>query len=154
MMRGATIAALAAMLCGCLTMDSADQRRPSDISEEVGRSERGAIETSNLARLAALEHGVNEFVQAEGRIPKTLDELIPKYLAEIPEAAGLRGHRDSARVKSYPATVIVDGQINGAAIQDSGGWGYAHNDMQVIVFVNCTHKNLAGQLWYQARGAF
>lgn len=146
-------AAAAALACGCLSGEPRARRGQPDISEVVTRSERGAIETSNLARLAALERSLNDFVVGEGRIPKTLDELVPKYLAEIPEVGGLRGHKDSALVRYYPSSVISDGIINGSLLKDSGGWGYAFNDSQLIVFVNCTHKSMAGQLWYQARGA-
>jgi len=50
--------------------------------------------------------------------------------------------------------VIIDGQINGSELVDAGGWGYAFNESQVIVFLNCTHKSGSGQLWYQMRGTY
>jgi hypothetical protein len=112
-----------------------------------------AYESSTLVALAALERSINDFVQARRRIPRTLNELVPDYLAEIPTIElGIKGYKPTADVAYYPAETIVDGRINGAALDDTGGWGYAFNDRQVIIFVDCARKRMNGTLWYEARG--
>lgn len=155
-------AALAASLAwaGCSTGTGGLNLEPGpattrEMTDEVRRSERMTLESLTLSRLSAIERSLNDFIRAERRIPKRLDELVPKYLAEIPEAeTGVRGHKDSGGVRYYPASIIVDGQINGTKLKDTGGWGYVYNDRQVIVFVDCIHKMMDGKFWYQARGVY
>ncbi|MBI5594480.1 MAG: hypothetical protein HY928_00170 [Elusimicrobia bacterium] len=134
---------------------SKDERFTKGMSDEVALSSRRTLESHTLSRLAALERSLNDYIQAKGRIPAKLTDLVPEYLAEIPDAeVGLASHRDTSEVRYYPASVITGGGINGAAIDDSGGWGYAYNDRQVIVFVNCTHQRMDGSLWYKSRGVY
>ena len=38
--------------------------------------------------LEALKQAIQKFNTAEGHFPKTLDELVPKYLDKIPDAPG------------------------------------------------------------------
>ena len=146
--------ALAAVLSGCATFNSKDPVTRK-VTSEVALSEQRTTESLTLSNLAALERSLNDFIQAKGRIPASLTELIPDYIAEIPEVKlGISDHGDTKRVHVYPPTVILEEQINGAALDDSGGWGYAFNDKQVIIFVDCTHKRIDGSLWYRARGVF
>lgn len=152
-MRPAKVAALAALLgaSGC-SFGVRSDRVAKEVTTDVERSERMALESHTRSRLAAIERSLNDYIQAEGRIPSKLGALVPKYLAEIPEVElGIAAHRETGSVKLYPAELIVDGQINGAALSDTGGWGYVHNERRVIVFVDCTHKTMRGKLWYQSR---
>ncbi|MFC1679302.1 hypothetical protein ACFL2T_03745 [Elusimicrobiota bacterium] len=153
--KGLLILALGACVAGCGGMFGRD-RLGADMSDDVAMSVRRSVESNTLSRLAALERSLNDFIQAKGRIPVRLNELIPKYLAEIPEVElGLRReHKDRNDVAYYPVAVISDGQINGALIEDTGGWGYVFNESQVIVFVDCTHKRMDGSYWYKTRGVF
>lgn len=145
---------IAAGAAACSFMPK-EERFTQGMSDEVALSSKRTLESHTLSRLAAIERSLNDYIQAKGRIPAKLNELVPEYLAEIPDAeVGFKSHRDSSEVHYYPAAVIAGGGINGAAIDDSGGWGYAHNDRQVIVFVNCTHKRMDGSLWYKARGVY
>ena len=147
--------AACALLAGCVTFSSSRDPVSRQVSNEVALSDSRAHESLTLSNLAALERSLNDYIQAKKRIPAKLTELIPDYLAEIPETSlGLREHGDSKEVRYYPGSVILEGQINGALLDDKGGWGYAFNDTQVIVFVDCTHKRLDGSLWYRARGVF
>jgi hypothetical protein len=124
-------------------------------TDEIAASERRSLESHTLSRLAALERSLNDFVQREGRVPASLDELVPKYLAGIPEVElGSRRHNESNQVTYYPAEAIVDGQVNGALLKDTGGWGFVSNGRQVILFVDCVHKMMDGSFWYQARGVY
>ncbi|MFH1726358.1 MAG: hypothetical protein ABII00_17240 [Elusimicrobiota bacterium] len=153
-MRRAFCVFIGASLIGCAVATRED-RITRDMSDEVARSERGAFESHTRARLAALERSLNDFIRAEGRIPASLDELVPQYLAEIPEVElGVAGHKDTSAVVYYDQDVISDGQVNGALLRDSGGWGYVFSDRQVVVFIDCTHKRMDGEFWYKARGVY
>ena len=153
-MKRSILVALAAALAAC-AFASREERFPKGMSDDVARSVRRSAESQTLSRMASLERSLNDFIQAKGRIPAKLTELVPEYLAQIPDVElGMKEHKDSADVQYYPAAVIVGGGINGAALSDSGGWGYAHNDRQVIVFVDCTHARMDGSLWYKTRGVF
>jgi len=157
--RAAALAA-AALLSGCswslMRGEGGRAAVPArDANDEIRRSERSASESHTISRLSAIERSINDFIQAEHRIPNSLDDLIPKYIAEIPEAElGVRSHKDSNIVRYYPREIIVGGQVNGSRLKDTGGWGYVHNDRQVIIFVDCIHKMMDGKFWYQARGVY
>lgn len=154
-LRKGMLFAAAAALAGCMG-GLRGETGGKDISEEVAQSVRRASESHTLSRLAALERSLNDYIQAKGNIPPKLNVLVPDYIAEIPEAElGLpRDHIDKNVISYYPAGIISDGQINGALIKDTGGWGYVFNDRQVIVFIDCVHKRMDGSPWYQARGVF
>lgn len=145
---------LAALSSAC-TMGFRDDRFPKGMSDEVSRSVRRSAESHSLSRLAALERSLNDYIQATGKVPAKLDTLVPEFLAEIPDVElGFKEHKDRSDVHYYPASVIVGGGINGAALGDSGSWGYAYNDKRVILFIDCTHQRMDGSLWYKARGVF
>lgn len=144
----------AAALAGCATMQDRDPAS-RQVSSEIERSERMASESRTLSSLAALERSLNDFIKATGRIPLKLEQMVPEYLAEIPETnLGVPKHKDSSAVRVYGGDLIVNGQVDGSRLRDTGGWGYVFNERQVIVFIDCTHKNMRGNLWYQARGVF
>lgn len=138
--------------CGALML-----RDPvsTGVASEVAQSERMTLESRTRSSLAALERSVNDYIQAKGEVPQRLESLVPEYLAEIPEVVtGVRGHKDTSAVRYYSEEVISDGRINGALIEDSGGWGYVHSAEQVILFVDCTHKSMDGTLWFRVRGVY
>lgn len=143
----------AALLAGCLTMEREDATR--DLDEKSGEVEAAVKESRTLTGLATIEAALADFYKTERRIPRKLDELVPKYLASVPAVEiGVRGHRDTETVRSYSGEVIRDGQIDGSRIDDTGKWGFAQNERQVIIFVDCTHQNSKGVPWYQVRGVF
>jgi hypothetical protein len=144
------LAALVAF-SGCMggTRGDASSR---EVDENVRQLEISAGEGRTRSGLAKLEESIAGYVQAEKRIPQTVEELIPKYLAEMPTVEiFVRGHHDSDRTKIYPASVLRDGQIDGTKLKDTGRWGYVFNDRQVVVFVDCTHKSRRGRAWYLER---
>ncbi|MBI3300388.1 MAG: hypothetical protein HYZ75_19655 [Elusimicrobia bacterium] len=153
-MRPTLILVTAALLSSCAFMAS-EERFPKGMSDEVVRSTRRTAESHTLSRMAALERSLNDYIQAKGKIPDKLTELVPEYIGEIPEAElGIKEHKDTEETRYYPPSVIVGGGINGSALGDSGGWGYAFNERQVIVFVDCTHQRMDGSLWYKTRGVY
>lgn len=142
-------AACFAVLVGCGNLMSRD-RVSRDVAAEVARSDRLSDESLTLSRLTALERSLSDYIRAKGKVPSRLDVLIPEYLADIPEAVlGVKGHKDTNEVHYYSPDVISGGVINGAAIKDRGGWGYAFNGQRVIIFADCTHTAVSGRAWYQ-----
>lgn len=141
---------VAVVAAGCAgSQTSRDDRIVSDIDRTVTEAEARAQESRTRSSLAHLEQSLAAYVKAENRIPENLDVLVPRYLAEIPPVElSVRGHSDNARVKIYSGTILRDGQIDGSQLKDTGQWGYAHNDRQVVVFVDCTHPSPQGQPWY------
>ena len=153
-MKNAVVVVLAVVLSGCTTQ-MFNMKIDTNQSAEVAASERRALESQTLVSLAALERSINDYVRSRRQIPKKLNELVSDFLAEIPTVElGIKGYKPTAKVAYYPSSIIVDKQINGAALDDTGGWGYTFNDRQVIVFIDCTRKRMDGSLWYQARGVY
>ena len=146
------IAAVAAA-AGCAgSANTREDRISSDVEQNVREVEARAQESRTLSSLAKIEESLATYVKMEKQIPDTLDLLVPKYLAEIPPVElGVRGHRDSALVRLYPAGALRDGQIDGSQLKDTGHWGYVHNDRQVVVFIDCTHLSPQGKPWYLQR---
>ncbi|MBI5200812.1 MAG: hypothetical protein HY925_04415 [Elusimicrobia bacterium] len=151
-MKGASLALLAALFAGCSFLSFRDSAK-DDLDADIEKSERSERESRTVTALSLLERSVNDYYQHEGKIPDKLDKLVPKYLAEIPQAdTGIRGHGASSSVRYYPSTVIRDGVVDGTRLKDSGAWGYAFNDRRVIVFVDCTHPNSKQKPWYRQPG--
>lgn len=146
---------LMAVLCaGCKGMGGRDEIS-RQVDADVRDSDGMIRESRTLSGLAKIEESLDAYVKHENRIPTKLEQLIPKYLAEIPTVElGLPNHNDTNVVKVYPTDVLRDGQVTGARISDTGKWGYVFNDRQVVVFVDCTHKSSRGRPWFQERGVY
>jgi hypothetical protein len=126
-----------------------------EVDERVRQLDTEAGENRTLAALAKMEESLNNYIQNEKKIPGTIEEMIPKYLAEMPTVEiNVRGHHDNDKVKVYPATILRDGAVDGTKLKDTGYWGYVFNDRQVVVFVDCTHKSRRGRAWYLERGVY
>lgn len=133
--------------------------RDAEISNEVAasvrQSETLARESRTLSGLAKIEESIAAYLRTERRIPQNLEILIPKYLADVPPAdIPVTGHKETNKVRVYPALVLRDGKIDGSQVRDEGGWGYVFNERQVVVFVACTHAASNGKPWYSQKGAF
>ena len=140
---------------GC-AINFGGKRNPPEVDSAVQQSDIYEHESRTLSNLATLENGVNDYIRDEKKIPEKLEDLIPKYLAEIPQVELGRPdvHSDTNKVEYYRGRVIQNGRLDESQLKDTGSWGYAHNDRQVIVFVDCTHENSRGRPWYKERGAF
>lgn len=117
---------------------------PAILNElETRRKERGAeTELRSLRALLIAYYGDNE-----GKYPASPKELIPKYLADIPELE-LPDHARTAEVKlnSDP------GATPEKAVTDSGGWLYFSNPASPnfgMLIMNCSHKNGNGHEYYK-----
>lgn len=145
------LALLSTAGCGMLKDDPSSK----DIDQKASEVEFQAKESRTRSALARMEAALRAYVDEEKKIPENLEELIPKFLADIPMVeTGVRGHFDTAAVKNYPPTILQDGLINGAKLRDSGRWGYVHNAERVVVFIDCTHKSSQSIPWYQERGVY
>jgi hypothetical protein len=143
------------LLAGLSACGMTKDEPTNEVDQNASSVDFKAKETRTLSNLAKLEASVAAYIEAEKKIPPDLDSLIPRYLADIPTVElGLSKHRDNNDVKVYPAAVLRDGAIDGSQLKDSGRWGYVHNDRQVVIFVDCTHRTSGGSPWYQARGVF
>jgi hypothetical protein len=80
-----TCAAAVSLLAGCGNKESAPvaDTNPADVTNNVlVNSKRTADKTIETT---ALNQTVQLFFAQEGRFPKTLEELTPKYIAKLPE---------------------------------------------------------------------
>ena len=148
--RAVAVFAIAALCSGCAFFENREERA---LDSDFARSDRSARESRTVSSLAFIEKSLDDYVQHERKIPDRLDLLVPTYAPEIPVAdAGVGGHGASNRVTYYPSSVIRDGVVDGTRLKDTGYWGYVANDRQIIIFVDCTHKNSHGRAWYQEPG--
>lgn len=147
------IVALLASLAGCGTFGG--DRIEQEVASSVRDNDRQILESRTLGSLAKLEASLADYIKTEGRIPGKLEDLIPKYLAEMPTVeTGVSKHRETSASKIYPADILRDGVVQGTRLSDSGRWGYVFNERQVVVFVDCTHQDSKGTPWYQQRGVY
>lgn len=152
-MKGMACVAALALLAGCQTIG--EERPAVELDQEATDVDFQVKESKALSHLAKLETAVADYYKIEHKVPAKLTDLIPKYLADIPivEIVGAR-HKDTSAVQYYPGDIILDGRIDGTRLKDSGRWGYAYTEKQVIIFIDCTHRNPKGLPWYQARGIY
>lgn len=153
---GLAVWALAAGLAGCSFQFGLKSERPLSLESAAGRSDRCSRESRTLSRLAALDLLVNDAVKGGYEVPEKLDELARQYLAGMPAVElGLpEFHRDTNEVEYYPSSVIRDGKLDGARLKDTGRWGYARNERQALLFIDCAHQSSRGRPWYLERGVF
>ena len=152
--RAFLLACLAGALPGC-GMVKDDPTSSHEIDQNVNEVEFQAKESRTRSALAKIEASLRAYVDEEKKIPEKLEDLVPKYLAEIPNVElGITGYHDTNQVKIYPRTILRDGIIDGAKLRDSGRWGYVHNDERVVIFIDCTRKSSQGIPWFQERGVY
>lgn len=109
------------------------------------KSSEGATKGS----LGTLRAGASIFYgDAEGVYPKTLEQLVPKYVSEI-QPAHTAEHGKSAQVTLYGAEACASSQdVDPSKIKDTGGWGYVADEKAPCygaVFVDCSHKTTDSQ---------
>jgi hypothetical protein len=145
--------ALVLALSGCRMLGLKDESA-GELERNLQDSDIKVRETRTLASLAEMETALASFVKGERRIPDSLDELVPKYLAEIPSVdIAVGGHNETNAVRYYASDLLRDGQLDGTKLKDTGRWGYVHNERQVVVFVDCTHPSSRGKPWYREKSS-
>ncbi len=125
--------------------------RRETVDDTARRLDLQVSESHTRSSLASIEEALSSYIRENGRIPATLDLLVPKYLAAIPTVQ-TAVHGETNKVKVYAPAILRDGQIDGTQLKDTGRWGYVYNDRRVVVFVDCTHRNSRGKAWFLERG--
>ncbi|MDX6770066.1 MAG: hypothetical protein SF051_11080 [Elusimicrobiota bacterium] len=145
----------AASLAACSSLTGArDMGGSSDFESDTSATDLRVREDRARAGLGKIESSLADFVKTEKKIPARLEELIPKYLAELPTLSLPTCGRDTDRVEPYGPEILRGGQVDGSRIKGTGRWGYVYNDGRVVVFVDCVKPSTRGVPWYQERGAY
>ncbi len=149
----AALAAFAAGLSGCASLTGKDEASV-EFDKETSADDARVREDATRTNLSNLETAVADYVKAERKVPEKLENLVPKYLPDIPSVEVPACGGDSNRVQSYPPDILRDGQVDGSRIRGTGRWGYVYNDARVVIFVDCLKLSSAGVPWYQVRGIY
>ncbi len=104
-------------------------------------------EGATRGSLGSLRSGLMVYYgETEGNYPMSLEELVPKYLNEIPSAKTPEHHEDTDTVTYYSGS-----DYSRKDFRDTGGWGYVNDSTSPdwgALFVNCTHTDSKGKTWY------
>ena len=98
------VAASGLLLAGCgdSSSSSTEPVNPADVTNNtLVNSKRTADKTIDVS---FINQAINLFNVQEGRMPKTLDELVPKYVAKIPDAP--LGYKIAYDAKKGEASVV------------------------------------------------
>jgi hypothetical protein len=102
------VVAAAVLLAGCdAGSNSQPQGNPADVTNNtLVNAKRTADKTIDVS---FINQAISLFNVQEGRLPKTLDELVPKYVAKIPDAP--LGYKIDYDAQKGVATVVrTDGK--------------------------------------------
>ncbi|MDE2489943.1 MAG: hypothetical protein KGM24_03800 [Elusimicrobia bacterium] len=144
----------AAGLGGCAYLSGSRDVGSSDVEKAASADDALVREDRARTDLGHIENALAEYVKAEKRIPAKVEDLVPKYLAEIPSLDLPECGRESNRVQYYPADVLRDGRVDGTRLYGTGRWGYVHNSHRVVIFVDCLKNSSNGTPWYRVRGIY
>lgn len=116
--------------------------------DDLMRSGNEGATKGNLGSLrsaSAIYYG-----DAEGSYPPSLDDLIPRYISEIPKVK-TKAHAQTSAWTAYGDEVCAPpGSVDPAKIKDTGGWGYVTDQQSKCwgtIFVDCSHKDLRDRVW-------
>ena len=144
---------LAASFSGCAGLLGKDEAS-ADFDKETSATEARIKEDRVRSALGRFEESISNFYKTEKRIPERLDQLVPKYLAEVPSLDLPACGGETEKVQAYPADILRGGQVDGSRLKGTGRWGYVFNDHQVVIFVDCLKSSSRGIPWYQERGVY
>lgn len=139
---------------GCASLMGGSDIGGSDFDKDASAADLRVREDRARSGLGKIEASLADYVKAEKRIPTRLEQLIPKYLGEIPTLSLPACGRDNDRVEVYGSDILRGGQVDGSRIRGTGRWGYVFNDDRVVVFVDCLKPSSRGTPWYQERGVY
>ena len=92
------------LLTGCDGGSSTSQTQstnPADVDNPLVNAKRTADKTIDVS---FINQAIQLYNVQEGRLPKTLDELVPKYVAKIPDAP--LGYKIAYDAKKGEASVV------------------------------------------------
>lgn len=113
---------------------------------------RLAEEGSTKGKLGSIRANVSiYFGDHDGFYPKSLQELVPRYLPELPSVT-IGHHPKTSAVTVYGRQACSGTEVDPGAVRDTGRWGFIRapkDDCNGSVFVDCTHKDSKGREWYK-----
>lgn len=146
--------AVVVLTAGCAGMFGLKDEASADFDKETSANELRVKEERVRSSLAQLETRLADYTKAENKIPKKLESLVPKYLAEIPTLDLPVCGRESNKVEVYSPELLRDGTVDGSRLRGTGRWGYVFTDERIVIFVDCLKPSLRGVPWYQERGVY
>lgn len=133
-----------------LTVPSAAAEAPGPESEPAASAGASGSEDSALAALSEVRKALEAYKAKEGKYPKTLSKLTPKYLGNIPEISAA-GHPATREVLEINSSDYDDTPFQ--AITDTGKWLYFTDKKSKLygrLLIDCSHKDAGGTELYQA----
>lgn len=143
-----------AALAGCASMTGAKEMGASDFDKDASDADVRVREDRARAGIGKIEASIADYVKGEKKIPAKLEDLVPKYLAELPTVSLPACGRETDRSESYGTEILRGGTVDGSRIRGTGRWGYVYNENRVVVFVDCVKPSSRGVPWYQERGVY
>lgn len=133
-----------------LSVPSAAAEAPRRETEPAASAGAAGNEAAAIAALSEVKNALEAYKAKEGKYPKSLSKLTPKYLNKIPEisAADHPATREVLEINSsdYDETPFQ-------AITDTGKWLYFTDKKSKLygrLFIDCSHKDAGGTELYQA----
>ena len=133
-----------------LSVPSAAAEAPRQETEPAASAAAAGNETAALAALSEVRKALEAYKAKEGKYPKSLSKLAPKYIGRIPEvsAADHPATREVLEINSsdYDETPFQ-------AITDTGKWLYFTDKKSKLygrLLIDCSHKDAGGAELYQA----
>lgn len=141
------------LTAGCAGLFAKDEAA-ADFDKETSANEAKIKEDRVRSALAQIETRLADYTKTEQKIPAKLENLVPKYLGEIPALdLPVCGH-ESNKVEVYSPVILRDGQVDGSRLKGTGHWGYVFTEDRIVIFVDCLKPSLRGIPWYQERGVY
>ncbi|MDE2510287.1 MAG: hypothetical protein KGL74_04120 [Elusimicrobia bacterium] len=142
------------VLSGCGMLGITKDEASIDFDRETRADDIKVREDKTRSDLGRIEAAIADYYKTNAAIPKRLDLLVPKFLAEVPPLDVPECGKETTEVEYYPPDVLRGGQVDGTRLRGSGRWGYVFNGRRVVIFVDCLKRSDAGVPWYQVRGVY
>jgi len=146
-------AAVVCLTAGCAGLFAKDEAA-ADFDKETSANEAKVKEDRVRSALAQIETRLADYTKTEQKIPAKLENLVPKYLGEIPALDLPVCGRETNKVEVYSPVILRDGQVDGSRLKGTGHWGYVFTEDRIVIFVDCLKPSLRGVPWYQERGVY
>ena len=125
-------------------LEIAEHRRHEEVRKSIPASEQEA-----LSNVVSMRNKLSIFYgDHEGKYPERLENLVPKYLSEIPSIQ-VAGHGKTTHITLSNAVLNSTEDI-AKFITDSGDWIYFSNPDSHYggVMINCSHRGITGKPLY------
>ena len=133
-----------------LSVPSAAAEAPRQEAEPAASAGTSGNETAALAALSEVRKALEAYKAKEGKYPKSLTKLAPKYISRIPEISAA-DHPATREVLEINSSDYDDTPFQ--AITDTGKWLYFTDKKSKLygrLLIDCSHKGAGGAELYQA----